>query len=250
LQHVRSTLAPRQKFSFKKKNASAISLSDAAELAAQRRLKGPGYPSSTESSSFATTPAEVPSPAPEAATDLLSEPSFTSDQASSIRKPSFSQSAAIKISNHSKQHIILPSSASHATTSGTLSNLNKCVIDMSVPTATAQPFAGLTLRNVSDSLVICGHVNGPAHLTGITNSIVVVACRQFRMHESSNVDVYLWCGSRPIIEDCQGIRFTEVPGHYVSLPQPLHSSSLLAHPFLSLSQTSSLVESCACPEVC
>lgn len=27
------------------------------------------------------------------------------------------------------------------------------------------------------------------------------------MHDAHNVDVYLWCGSKPIIEDCSGVRF-------------------------------------------
>lgn len=27
------------------------------------------------------------------------------------------------------------------------------------------------------------------------------------MHGARNVDVYLHCGSRPIIEDCEGVRF-------------------------------------------
>jgi len=29
------------------------------------------------------------------------------------------------------------------------------------------------------------------------------------MHDSKNIDVYLHCGSHPIIEDCVGIRFTK-----------------------------------------
>jgi len=35
------------------------------------------------------------------------------------------------------------------------------------------------------------------------------------MHESRDVDVYLLCGSRPIIEDCVGVRFAPLPEHYV-----------------------------------
>lgn len=59
-------------------------------------------------------------------------------------------------------------------------------------------------------------MNGPAHLTGVEDSVVVVACRQFRMHESRGVDVYLWCGSRPIIEACEGVRFAPLPSCFVS----------------------------------
>jgi tubulin-specific chaperone C len=37
------------------------------------------------------------------------------------------------------------------------------------------------------------------------------------MHDCRDVDVYLYCTSRPIIEDCEGIRFTELPVTYMDL---------------------------------
>jgi tubulin-specific chaperone C len=37
------------------------------------------------------------------------------------------------------------------------------------------------------------------------------------MHECHNVDVYLHCSSRPIIENCKGIRFAELPKVYAEL---------------------------------
>ena len=99
---------------------------------------------------------------------------------SRIRQPSFSQSNSVTIGNHDSIHIILPPSAAHATNSGTLSMLHRCVVDMSRPTSTGRPFAGLTLKNINKSLIVCGHVNGAAHLTNVSNSIVVVASRQDR----------------------------------------------------------------------
>ncbi|KAJ9620994.1 hypothetical protein H2203_007581 [Taxawa tesnikishii (nom. ined.)] len=226
LQKTRSSLAPRQKFSFKsgyiKKNASAISLNDAAELASQQRQRVGGHKASAESS-FAPTPAELQSPAPEMVDDEATgnDPVNKSlreilQSGNAIRKPSFSQATSISLSSHNGLHIILPSSASRATTSGALSNLRNCVVDMSVPTASGRPFAGLTLKNVSNSLIVCGHVNGAAHITGVSDCVVVVACRQFRMHESKNVDVYLQCGSRPIIEACEGVRFAPFPATYAT----------------------------------
>merc|ERR1711964_676119 len=46
------------------------------------------------------------------------------------------------------------------------------------------------------------------------NSIIVVASRQVRMHDCKNVDIYLHCGSRPIIEDCSNVRFSPIPECY------------------------------------
>ncbi len=134
-----------------------------------------------------------------------------------IRKPSFSQATNVNISGHTGLHIILPSSASRATASGSLTRLIKCIVDMSVPTANGTPFAGLTLKNIKRSVIIAGHVAGAAHITWVEDSIIVVASRQVRMHDCKNVDIYLQCASRPIIEDCSNIRFSPIPECHVSL---------------------------------
>lgn len=229
LQDARAKVAPRQKFSFKssfttKKNESAISLNDAAVLADQKRRDAPGYASDVSgTSSFVTTPYETESPAPEQVVDNAAIADLpgpgdtypvTPMQAARLRM-SFSQSTSVSINNHANQHIILPASASHATSSGTLSNLQNCVVDMSSPTTLGQPFATLTLKNIDRSLIICGHVSGAAHLTNITNSVIVVASRQFRMHESKACDVYLHAAGRPIIEDCTGVQFAPLPEIYL-----------------------------------
>lgn len=133
-----------------------------------------------------------------------------------VRKPSFSQATNVNISSHTGLHIILPSSASHATASGSLTKLNRCIVDMSVPTANGAPFAGLALKNIKQSLIIAGQVAGAAHITGVEDSIIVVASRQVRMHDCKNVDIYLHCASRPIIEDCSNVRFSPIPECHVS----------------------------------
>lgn len=140
---------------------------------------------------------------------------MTKAPAGPIRKPSFSQATNVDISGHNRLHIILPSSASRATASGSLTDLSGCIVDMSVPTANGAPFAGLALQNIKNSLIIAGHVAGAAHITGVEDSIIVVASRQVRMHDCKNVDIYLHCASRPIIEDCSNIRFSPIPECYV-----------------------------------
>lgn len=222
-------MAPKSRFQFKAKNNSAISISDAAEIA-QKRINAsglrPGFVSSTESS-MATTPANLMTPPGERDSkdtlgDLPSFPKNYNEEMSRgmpgpIRKPSFSQATNVNITDHTGLHIILPSSASRATASGSLTKLNRCIVDMSVPTATKAPFAGLALKNIKNSLIVAGHVAGAAHITGVEDSIIVVASRQVRMHECKNVDIYLHCASRPIIEDCTNVRFSPIPENYVSL---------------------------------
>ncbi|KAF2466742.1 tubulin-specific chaperone c [Lindgomyces ingoldianus] len=224
LQNIRNSFAPPKKFQFKtaRKNPSAISLSDVAELAQQTKLGVLGYQSDTSNanSSFAPTPLDKMSPSEEKLEPELcageNPQGIKEDKVSGIRKPSFSNANSVTISNHSGVHIILPTSASHATSSGTVSNLRRCVVDLSPPTSNGGAFAGLALKNIKDSLIVCGHVAGPIHITSVENSVIVTACRQFRMHASRNTDVYLHCSSRPIIEDCEEIRFAPLPEKYNS----------------------------------
>lgn len=165
---------------------------------------------------------------------------IASQTGTGIRKPSFSAARDIDISSHQDMHIILPATASRATTSGSLTDLQGCVVDMSVPTLSASdkenkkgtrkskasPFASLVIKNVSRSLIIVGQVSGPAHITGVKDSVLVVNARQVRIHECENVTVWLWCGSHPIIEGCKKMRFAEIPAPYVSscVPRCLLSS--------------------------
>jgi len=85
-----------------------------------------------------------------------------------------------------------------------------------VPTANGAPFAGLALKNIKNSLIVAGQVAGAAHITGVENSVIAVAARQVRMHDCKNVDIYLQCSSRPIIEDCSNIRFAPIPECYTT----------------------------------
>ncbi|THW30321.1 TBCC-domain-containing protein [Aureobasidium pullulans] len=219
LQKTRAQAAPKPKFSFKKKNASAISINDAAELAAKRRLLQPNSNFSSNASSFATTPLTMPQTPANGPVETETDNNRTDEHTTiseGIRKMSFSKATKINISNHNNIHIMLPSSATHATsgTSGTVTNVRNSVIDMSISSTSA--FATLTLKNVKESLIVCGHVDGAVHITGVEDSVLVVATRQFRMHESKNVKVYMLCKSRPIIEDCEGIEFAELPGCYAT----------------------------------
>lgn len=191
-------------------------------------------------SAFAPTPLANPSPREEkqqqqqqqeASSENTEEDGIDGIKADDkgIRRPSFSHATKITISNHSGFHIILPPSASHATSSGTLSHLRRCVVDLSAATSpapaapSAAAFAALYLKHIKDSLIICGQIAGAIHITDVSNSVIVTSCRQFRMHDSKNVEVYLHSASRPIFEDCHGLRFAPLPDVYVSYFQSFSS---------------------------
>lgn len=233
LEETRKEFAPKPKFSFKSKSPSALSLSDAAEMAAEKRRAVPGGLRSP-GSSFANTPASTNTPANEAADSTQDEEPIalkemeadqavkqsTIDQAKAAsrggRQSLSSSGTTVSITDQSNTHIILPSSSLRSQAPCTLQKITGSIVDLSIPTTATAPFAGLTINAVSSSLLLCGTVSGPAHVTKVKHSVLVIKCRQLRMHECENVDVYLHCTSRPIIEDCKDIRFTELPKFHVS----------------------------------
>ncbi|KAL5114377.1 hypothetical protein ACEQ8H_007726 [Pleosporales sp. CAS-2024a] len=195
LQDARKSFNPPKKFSFKtRKNVASPPPNAVESLVASTPNKD-------------TREAGPPQPAEDVADGIEDGPG--------VRRPSLSHASKVTITNHRHLHVKLPASASHATSSGTVSNLRHCVIDLSAPTMTA-PFSALYLRNIKDSLVICGQVAGAVHVTDAENSVIVIATRQFRMHGSRKVDVYLHSASRPIIEDCSEVRFAPMPDMFAS----------------------------------
>lgn len=101
---------------------------------------------------------------------------------------------------------------SQAGQSCVVSNVKSSVINlMPLPSETTPAPSSLTLNNISWSFILAPNISGPVHMTGLNDSTIALSCRQFRMHDSHNVDVYLYCSSRPIIEDCSNIRFTTMP---------------------------------------
>jgi hypothetical protein len=128
-----------------------------------------------------------------------------------LHRPTFVDAKSIAIFDQKSTHVILPKEASHATTSGTLDDIQNCVIEMSTPTLKSQPFSNLKLRNIRDSIIICGRVQGDVHMTNLEHAVIVTTCQQIRMHDSTDVQVYLECSSRAVIEGCKGIRFAPLP---------------------------------------
>ncbi|KAF8424111.1 tubulin binding cofactor C-domain-containing protein [Tirmania nivea] len=147
--------------------------------------------SSTLSSSNKPTPAPTPSsaPAPITTQNYISIASLTSKY---IQPLSFPQSSPVS-----------------------LSSLNSSFINL-FPSSPSSPLPSmLAAKDITTSILFAPHVSGPAHLTSIHNSIVILNCAQFRMHDTHATHVYLLCPSRPIIEDCSGIKFAPLPVEWI-----------------------------------
>ncbi|KAF2427722.1 hypothetical protein EJ08DRAFT_592639 [Tothia fuscella] len=210
LQNARSSFAPKQKFSFKSRKPAVASSTTNADASSHQRPQLPNSEVNPISAPKEGSKAEEVSQK----TLIAINDEIRENKNVTIHRPTFKEAESISIFSQSDAHIILPNEACHATTSGTLYDITQCIIDMSVPTTTQQPFSNLKLRNVKNSVIICGRVQGDVHMTNIANSIIVTTCQQLRMHDSTNVDVYAECSSRGVIEVCKGIRFGELPGVY------------------------------------
>ncbi|KZL80403.1 tubulin binding cofactor c [Colletotrichum incanum] len=226
LNETTTKLAPRSRFQFKPRGASTATSDVAAPKNDPRLLVG----SSLAEPLPASRGGPVVAPDVQAETDGLGElPSFAKNyneemarpSATKVRKPSFSTAKDVAIFGQEGLHIILPSSASRATSSGRLTDLKGCVVDMSLALSGNTSFANLALKDIEKSLIVAGNVTGPAHITGVSDSIIVVAARQVRIHECKNVDIYLHCSSHPIIEDCSNMRFAPLPASFDTPEDPV-----------------------------
>lgn len=207
---ARASLAPKTKFSFKNKRLAAPT-SEANSVNTSRSvtptyLRDPG-----------NTSRGVPTPA-------LASPSvhaFAGQDANQNDETS-------KLTNDDNQWILLsgrkdayvswpPSNVVDNNSSPPLygqtcvvSEMSTSIIKIESNDKSAAPSA-LTLNTTDGTLILAPDIQGAAHITGLRNSVLVLSCHQFRMHKSHNVDVYLYCNNRPIIEDCSHIRFARMP---------------------------------------
>ncbi|KAK6497733.1 hypothetical protein TWF481_012136 [Arthrobotrys musiformis] len=81
-----------------------------------------------------------------------------------------------------------------------------------LPQTTEESFTTASITTIASSLIFAA-VEGPVHITDVKSSILVISCRQFRLHDCNNVDVYLRCSSRPIIERCSNIRVSPLSSY-------------------------------------
>lgn len=174
IQGIRAVYKPKQRFAFKKK-ASGDATMGVVEMPVRRAL---------------------PSVA-------AMGPVTTALSSSAARTTSSSIKDNLSITHRSKEHIILPAHPTSASTTIALTNLDRCMIRPSHHPL----FTSLTINAVDSSLLVIPLITGPAHMSNMTNTTLILQCRQFRLHSCKDIDVYLHCSSRPIIEDCEGIRF-------------------------------------------
>lgn len=61
--------------------------------------------------------------------------------------------------------------------------------------------AAVTIEKCTDCTIVVGPVEGSIFIRECARCIVAVVCQQFRSRECSNIDVFLYSSTRPIIEE-------------------------------------------------
>lgn len=181
LQSARSAAAPKRKFAFKR--------NPVASSAAQTS----GLPNTDREDDI------------DLSKDKLDEPSASKG----------GHGETLTISHLSSAYYILDTDALRPAAS--ITAISHSVVDLSISSNTNRPFSTLAIESVTGSLLVCGQISGAAHITGLKHSTLVLKSRQVRLHECEDCVVYLQCSSRPIIEDCHGIRFAPLPASFVHL---------------------------------
>lgn len=116
------------------------------------------------------------------------------------------------INDRNDEHIVAQESDRANAASVMINDLEYCIVDLG---RLAGSMSTLTIKNVARSIIFCGEVQGSVHLTNISDCIILLACRQIRIHKSSDNDIYSHCTSRTIIEDSGTLSFAPLPSQWV-----------------------------------
>ncbi|KAF8579077.1 hypothetical protein K439DRAFT_1638313 [Ramaria rubella] len=102
----------------------------------------------------------------------------------------------------------------------TLTDLRECLVNLFPPRTSANvvdkiepalTITALHAKQLQRVVLLIPPIEGSVLVHDVHNSIVVVGCHQFRMHDSTNTTVLLHVLSNPIIERSQDIRFGSYP---------------------------------------
>ncbi|TBU45487.1 tubulin binding cofactor C-domain-containing protein [Dichomitus squalens] len=149
--------------------------------------------------------------------------------------PDTPATSGLSISGHSHRYLTLSSVSSPWSSASdlTISDLNHCIVNL-IPSE-ANPnypsglaFTALHVKNLSNTVLVLPIITGSALLHDMKNCVIALGSRQFRIHASSQVDVYITAFSSPIIEHCSAMHFAAYPASLKHFT--LTQSSVLTDP--------------------
>lgn len=205
-----ASYAPRPKFSFKSKRLAAAS--SEVNSATTSRSATPTHLKEPDSGLVGLKPTPAFA-APSVLSPSIREPTVEHFGDRDLDAPIKGIENSLDLASIGLHKYVCPTQTSSGQQSQqvqVISNLESSIVNLEA-LSEVSPLPSLTLSNIESSFILAPDVRGPTHMTGLRGSTLILSCQQFRMHNSHNVDVYLFCSSRPIIEDCSNIRFTRLP---------------------------------------
>jgi tubulin-specific chaperone C len=171
----KSELTPKSKFSFKSRSTAA------STSASTSSAKPAGLATNAPSTASNESVDEKPS-------QHLANAHIISSLSSAYHEPALDEPKDVLIRDITESIVnFFPLSNNTTNTKGKLTTLH--------------------LQNIQSSIILTGPVKGSVMIENCHHSIILTACRQFRMHKSNDTRVFLLCGSNPIVEDVSGISF-------------------------------------------
>lgn len=96
-----------------------------------------------------------------------------------------------------------------------ISDLNSCEVRLK------GCFRALFVHKLKNCRIYSGPVSGSVLIEEAEDCIFVLASHQIRIHNAKKCDFYLRVRSRPIIEDCEGVRFAPYCLGYAGIERDL-----------------------------
>lgn len=84
----------------------------------------------------------------------------------------------------------------------------------------------LVVDNCKDCRFFSGPASGSAFLRNCTDCKVVIACGQLRLRDCKDVDISIYCSSKPVIESSKRISFCCFDGYYFNLKEQFDRAKL------------------------
>lgn len=89
-----------------------------------------------------------------------------------------------------------------------LENLNNCEVYILFN------FKALYVKEIKNCKLFIGSISGGSHITDCIDSTIYVITHQLRIHKTFNTNFFIIVSSNPIIEDCNGLVFSNLKIKY------------------------------------
>jgi len=82
------------------------------------------------------------------------------------------------------------------------------------------------IDNCENCRFFIGPCSGSVFIRTSKDCKMIVACQQFRTRECQNLELSMYCGTRPVIESSSNITFSCFASNYIGLAQQFHEANL------------------------